>query len=55
MLGAMKDLKSFISVRDFMEKMGTNTTMKKKTRLNQGNAEVSVKEQYENARGGYYL
>lgn len=53
-LSTIKDLKSFISVRDFMEQLGT-TSLKKKTRRMQSNPAVSIKEQYESLRGGVYL
>ena len=53
-LGPMKDLKYFISVKDFMEQLG-NVSLKKKTSSNANSPDVSIKEQYESARGGFYL
>lgn len=46
MLSNIKNLKSFISIKDFMEQLGTQTALKKKTRIIQPNPATSIKEQY---------
>lgn len=55
LLRPMKDLKSFVSVREFMQKLGTGVKLRREEKSKTARQEEKMKAEYETLRGGFYL